>query len=73
MSSYDEFLSEKHLIDDLLNEGYVLTSSKGSLDGDIVEFENKKTSAKKKLLLTTPDARKYYMTEHIKQQNQTAQ
>lgn len=73
MSSHDDFLSEKLLVDDLLKKGYVLTGSKGTLDGDVVEFENKTMSDNQTLLLTNADARKYYVTQYIKHQKQTAQ
>lgn len=70
MSSYDAFLSEKRQVDDLVKKGYIMTASKGTLDGDVVEFENKTTSDKKTLLLTNPDSRKYYTSLYIKQQKQ---
>lgn len=71
MSNYDVFLTEKLRIDDLVKNGYVITGTQGTLDGDIVEFENKaKTSKKEIILLTTPDSRKYFTILYMKQQKQ---
>ena len=70
MSNYDVFLTEKLRIDDLVKNGYVITGTQGTLDGDIVEFENKaKTSKKETILLTNPDSRKYFTILYMKQQN----
>lgn len=70
MSNYDVFLSEKLRMDDLVKGGYIITGTQGTLDGDIVEFENKtKTSKKETMLLTNPDSRKYFTTLYIKQRN----
>jgi len=55
----------------LVKNGYVITGTQGTLDGDIVEFENKaKTSKKETILLTNPDSRKYFTILYMKQQNQ---
>ncbi|WP_010531938.1 hypothetical protein [Lentibacillus jeotgali] len=70
MSNYDDFLSEKLQIDELVQNGYTMTGSRGTLDGDVVEFQNKTTSDKKTILLTNPDSRKYFTTLYIKQQKQ---
>ena len=71
MSNYDVFLTEKLRIDDLVKNGYVITGTQGTLDGDVVEFENKaKTSKKETILLTNPDSRKYFTILYMKQQNQ---
>jgi len=71
LSNYDVFLTEKLRIDNLVKNGYVITGTQGTLDGDIVEFENKaKTSKKETILLTTPDSRKYFTILYMKQQNQ---
>lgn len=72
MFNHTEFLTEKRQVDDLVEKGYVMTGSKGTLDGDIVDFENKVTADHQSLLLTDPDSRKYYVTLYIKQQKQTA-
>jgi len=70
LSNYDVFLTEKLRIDDLVKNGYVITGTQGTLDGDIVEFENKaKTSKKETILLTNPDSRKYFTVLYMKQQN----
>ncbi|MGY0692370.1 hypothetical protein ACW2QC_06185 [Virgibacillus sp. FSP13] len=68
MSNYDAFLEEKVIIDDLMNRGYTITSAQGTLDGDVVEFENKTLSDKETILLTNPDSRKYFMALYMKQQ-----
>ena len=71
MSNYDVFLTEKLRIDNLVKNGYVITGTQGTLDGDIVEFKNKaKTSKKETILLTNPDSRKYFTILYMKQQNQ---
>jgi len=71
LSNYDVFLTEKLRIDNLVKNGYVITGTQGTLDGDIVEFENKaKTSKKETILLTNPDSRKYFTILYMKQQNQ---
>jgi len=71
LSNYDVFLTEKLRIDDLVKNGYVITGTQGTLDGDVVEFENKaKTSKKETILLTNPDSRKYFTILYMKQQNQ---
>lgn len=68
LSNYDAFLEEKVKIDDLLNKGYTITGVRGTLDGDILEFENKAlTSEKETVLLKNPDSRKYFTTLYIKQ------
>lgn len=70
LSNYDVFLSEKLRMDNLVKGGYTITGTQGTLDGDIVEFENKtKTSKKETILLTNPDSRKYFTTLYIKQRN----
>lgn len=68
MSEYDDFLAEKNQVDELIKNGYIITGSRGTLDGDVVEFENKMTSDKKTMLLTNPDSRKYFAIRCIKQQ-----
>ncbi|WP_174614547.1 hypothetical protein [Virgibacillus ihumii] len=68
MASYDAYLSEKNQIDDFMEKGYIMTSSTGTLDGDVVEFQHKTTADKKKVRLTSPDSRKYFATLFIKQQ-----
>ncbi|WP_373895519.1 hypothetical protein [Virgibacillus sp. CBA3643] len=68
MSSYNDFLTEKLQVDDLIKKGYIVINSKGTLDGDVVEFENKTTFDKKTIRLTNADARKYYTTLYIEQQ-----
>lgn len=71
MSNYDAFLTEKYQIDDLVKSGYRMTGMQGTLDGDVVEFENKaKISKKETMLLTNPDSRKYFTILYMKQQNQ---
>lgn len=72
MLSYDAFQTEKLQVDDLMENGYIMTGSKGTLDGDVVEFNHKTTFDKKTVLLTSPDSRKYFATLFIKQQNQKA-
>lgn len=72
MSNNVALQSEKQEMDDLMKKGYIMTSSKGTLDGDVVVFEHKTTSDKKTLLLTHPDSRKYFATLYIQQQKQTA-
>jgi len=71
MSNYDAFLAEKYQIDDLVKSGYRMTGIQGTLDGDVVEFENKaKMSKKETMLLTNPDSRKYFTILYMKQQKQ---
>lgn len=71
MSNYDAFLTEKLQIDDLVKNGYMITGTQGTLDGDVVEFGNKaKMSKKKTILLTNPDSRKYLTILSMKQENQ---
>ncbi|GGJ95869.1 hypothetical protein GCM10007063_17950 [Lentibacillus kapialis] len=67
MSNNAALQSEKQEIDNLIKKGYVMTSSKGTFDGDVVVFENKMTFEKKTLLLTHPDSRKYFATLYIQQ------
>lgn len=68
MSNSEAFLSEKLKIDDLFKKGYTITSVKGTLDGDVVEFEHKTLkSGKETILFTNPDSRKYFATLYIKQ------
>ncbi|WP_085523162.1 hypothetical protein [Tuberibacillus sp. Marseille-P3662] len=68
MSGYDTFLAEKNQVDKLIKNGYIITGLRGTLDGDVVEFENKMTSDKKTMLLTNPDSRKNFAIRCIKQQ-----
>ncbi|MFD2208223.1 hypothetical protein ACFSMW_00715 [Virgibacillus halophilus] len=67
MSTYDAFLEEKLQVDSLLKQGYTIIGLNGTLDGDVVEFEDKLRADKKTLLLTNPDSRKYFATRYIKQ------
>lgn len=67
MSNYEAFLAEKLKIDDLFKRGYTITSAQGTLDGDVVEFENKNVTSKKEtILLTNPDSRKYFTALYIR-------
>ncbi|VEF48994.1 Uncharacterised protein [Bacillus freudenreichii] len=69
MSNYDTFLEEKLKIDGLLNRGYTITGSRGTLDGDVLEFENKAVASDRvTVLLKNPDSRKYFTTLFLKQQ-----
>lgn len=67
MSNYDDFLTEKLKIDDLIKKGYTITRTQGTLDGDVVEFENQNdTTQKETILLRNPDSRKYFTALYIK-------
>jgi len=69
LSNDDVFLTEKLKIDKLIKGGYIIISTHGTLDGDIVEFENKVKNPKREtMLLTHPDSRKYFTTLYIQQQ-----
>ncbi|GIN20866.1 MAG TPA: hypothetical protein DEO65_01540 [Bacillus bacterium] len=68
MSNYDAFLEEKLKIDDLLSRGYTITGTRGTLDGDILEFEKiEMPSDRVTILLKNPDSRKYFTTLYLKQ------
>ncbi|MEW9676747.1 hypothetical protein ABRT01_11250 [Lentibacillus sp. L22] len=73
LSTNDAFQSEKFQMDNLLEKGYIISDSKGTLDGDLVEFMHKTTFDKKTILLTNPDSRKYFAILCIKQQKQAAE
>ncbi|WP_085993262.1 hypothetical protein [Oceanobacillus senegalensis] len=63
MSSYDEFIDEKRLIDELMQDNYWIKNIKGTLEGDLVEFEKIDGSASHRTIrLTNPDSRKYITT-----------
>lgn len=67
MTDNELFQIEKKQIDDLIDKGYIMIHSKGSFDGDWVEFENIQTSDIQTLLLTNQDSRKYFTTLYMKQ------
>ncbi len=71
MSNNHVSQKEKFEIDDLIKKGYIMISSKGTLDGDVVEFSNRKTSDKRTILLTDPDSRKYFAALYIKHMQQS--
>ncbi|HEX6594769.1 MAG TPA: hypothetical protein VF095_09285 [Bacillota bacterium] len=71
MSSYQEFMEEKYKIDVLMKDHYMIKHMKGTLEGDLVQFEKLGTSdSKRSILLTNPDSRKYVTTLLIKKQLQ---
>ncbi|MDY0395839.1 hypothetical protein RWE15_17400 [Virgibacillus halophilus] len=47
LSTYDAFLEEKLQVDSLLKQGYTIIGLNGTLDGDVVEFEDKLRADKK--------------------------
>ena len=59
MSSYQTFLQEKQLIDELVKNNYKITSIVGTLDGDRVELEKEGMPHKQSILLRNADSRKY--------------
>lgn len=74
MSSYDAFLAEKLKFDDLIKKGYTITSVKGTLDGDVVEFEHTTLKrSKETMLFTNPDSRKYFSSSYMKQLKKVAE
>ncbi|MDM8100227.1 hypothetical protein [Oceanobacillus oncorhynchi] len=70
MSSYQEFLQEKQLVDAWMKNNYKITSIVGTLDGDMVELEKEGVSEKQSILLENADSRKYITTLLIKHQLQ---
>lgn len=70
MSSYQEFLQEKQLVDAWMKNNYKITSVVGTLDGDMVELEKEGVSEKQSILLENADSRKYITTLLIKHQLQ---
>ncbi|GAA0320771.1 hypothetical protein [Oceanobacillus sp. FSL W7-1293] len=70
MSSYQEFLQEKQLVDEWMKNNYKITSIVGTLDGDMVELEKEGVSEKQSILLENADSRKYITTLLIKHQLQ---
>ncbi|MEF3329029.1 hypothetical protein [Oceanobacillus oncorhynchi] len=70
MSSYQEFLQEKQLVDAWMKNNYKITSVVGTLDGDMVELEKEGVAEKQSILLENADSRKYITTLLIKHQLQ---
>lgn len=71
MSSYDDFIKEKQVIDDLIQQDYGIRTIYGTLNGDVVEFEQLgKIGANKSICLTNPDSRKYVTTLLIKNRSE---
>jgi len=70
LSSYQEFLQEKQLVDEWMKNNYKITSIVGTLDGDMVELEKEGVSEKQSILLENADSRKYITTLLIKHQLQ---
>lgn len=70
MSSYQEFLQEKQLVDEWIKNNYKISSIVGTLDGDKVELEKEGLSEKQSILLENADSRKYITTLLIKHQLQ---
>ncbi|MEK4303376.1 hypothetical protein [Oceanobacillus sp. FSL K6-0251] len=70
MSSYQEFLQEKQLVDAWMKNNYKITSVVGTLDGDMVELEKEGMAEKQSILLENADSRKYITTLLIKHQLQ---
>lgn len=77
MSSYEEFLAEREQIDYLVQQGYHIKGVTENLSGAFVEFELKNQSEVGKknrfevLHISNADARKYFSTLIIKQNNST--
>ncbi|GIO18828.1 hypothetical protein J18TS1_19280 [Oceanobacillus oncorhynchi subsp. incaldanensis] len=70
MSSYQEFLQEKQLVDAWMKNNYKIKSIVGTLDGDRVELEKESVPEKQSILLENADSRKYITTLLIKHQLQ---
>ncbi|WP_096435195.1 hypothetical protein [Alteribacter populi] len=74
MSSYNEFISERDKIDFLIDQGYQIKAVTENLSGAFVEFEKikkKQVEGKQEtrtLHILNADARKYFSTLIIKQQ-----
>ncbi|WP_156291385.1 hypothetical protein [Oceanobacillus salinisoli] len=68
MSSYQEFIKEKQLIDELLKNNFEITAIEGTLDGDRVELEKQDYFERQSIILTNSDSRKYVTTLLIKGQ-----
>lgn len=70
MSTYQDFLKEKQLIDEFIKNDYKIITITGSLDGERVELEKEGVAEKRTILLSNPDSRKYITTLLIKRQLQ---
>ncbi len=68
LSSYQEFIKEKQLIDELLKNNFEITAIEGTLDGDRVELEKQDYFERQSIILTNSDSRKYVTTLLIKGQ-----
>ena len=72
MSEYLQFLNERDQIDLLMQKGYRMKRVTETLNGDLVEFEsceNQEENKRETLLITTPNARKYFSVKLLKQKN----
>ncbi|MED1201502.1 hypothetical protein [Heyndrickxia acidicola] len=73
MSEYQQFLQERDRIDFLIQKGYRIKKVTESLNGDIVEFENKENNREETkvetLHILTPNARKYFSAKLLQQKN----
>ncbi|MBM7691283.1 hypothetical protein JOC77_000688 [Peribacillus deserti] len=69
MSEYKEFLTEKEQIDDLIRSGYRIQSVIENLDGAFVNFTHKDQGHCKSLHIGTANARKYFSSILMQQNN----
>ena len=60
MSDYQNFISEKIQIDELIGKGYVINRVTENLSGAIVDFTLPDEREKKQLHIKTADGRKYF-------------
>jgi hypothetical protein len=67
MSEYEQFLKERDQIEALIQKGYRLKRVTETWNGDLVEFERTGNPKLENLLLTTPNARKYFTVKLLKQ------
>lgn len=70
MSAHNDFFMEKGKIDDIVNQGYMITKVTESVDGARVEFKKLNPDKTELLHVRNADARKYFSSIIIKQQKE---
>lgn len=67
MSEHQQYLTEKNLIDELIQKGYRIQGVNEHLNGDSVDFLHPNGTVTETILVGTANARKYFSSFLIKQ------
>jgi hypothetical protein len=72
MSDYQQYVAERAKIDSLIQKGYQIKEVNENLNGAFVQFINSENKVET-LHILTADARKYFSSLIIQQQNSTVE